>query len=145
MDLDQVWEEKKILAEKGREFWITLLKENQIDDQDGVLVLLNSDWDAAGYLIAHGNEMIQKGKYNRIFVLTDSSEPVEMAEWIQKVILCTQNQMASLKELYQVYKFTNQIIWGTLSDIEDANGYQLIGFHDITKEELIRTAIMDIS
>ena len=158
MDLDQVWKEKKELAKNGREFFVNLLKEYDIKEQDGIMVLLESDLEAARYLLQHGNELIQAGKYRRIYILTDSERMINRIEeidlgkdmdsehesWIAKSILCTTAQMDSLVELYQVYKFTNQIIWGTLKDIEDADGYQLEGYHGITKEDLIRTAIMDL-
>lgn len=158
MDLDQVWEEKKELAKNGREFFVDLLKEYNIKEQDGIMVLLESDLEAARYLLQHGNELIQAGKYRRIYILTDSEQMINRIEeidsgkdmdsedesWIAKSILCTAAQMDSLVELYQVYKFTNQIIWGTLKNIEDADGYQLEGYHGITKEDIIRTAIMDL-
>lgn len=180
MDIEKLWEEKKELAKDGREFFVNLLKEYDIKEQDGIMVLLESDLEAARYLLQHGNELIQAGKYRRIYILTDSEKMLELAEklcghrddrknaaffddlecqnevearnlkdgmdssWIGGRILCTTNQLENLIQLYQVYKFTNQIIWGTLKDIEDADGYQLEGYHGITKEDLIRTAIMDL-
>ena len=56
MDLDQVWKEKKELAKNGREFFVNLLKEYNIKEQDGIMVLLESDLEAARYLLQHGNE-----------------------------------------------------------------------------------------
>lgn len=147
MDIEKLWEEKKELAKNGREFFVNFLKEYEIKEQDGIMVLLESDLKAARYLLQHGNELIQAGKYRRIYILTDSEKMLELAEKLcprKGRILCTTNQLESLIQLYQVYKFTNQIIWGTLKNIEDADGYQLEGYHGITKEDIIRTAIMDL-
>lgn len=158
MDINKIWEEKKELAKNGREFFVNLLKEYDIKDQDGIMALMEKDCETAEYLIRHGRELVQAGKYRRIYVLSDSEKIMNRVKelgpeqdtvlqddsWFAKSIRCTTVQMESLVELYQVYKFTNQIIWGTLKDIEDADGYQLEGYHGITKEDIIRTAIMDL-
>lgn len=159
MDLEQIWEKKKLAAENGRRFWISFLQEHSVGEKDGIMVLFEEDETAAEYLFEHGSELVAAGKFQHIYILTasgkimnrirelDRKKPVqeETFKWYKESVLCTKEQIDALILLYQLYKFTGQIIWGTLKNIEDADGYQLEGYHGITKEELIRTAIMDLS
>lgn len=135
------------------------MQEHSVGEKDGVMVLFEEDETAAEYLFEHGSELITAGKFQHIYILTASGKIMnricglnqerqaakENAVWYKESVLCTKEQIDDLLLLYQLYKFTGQIIWGTLQNIEDADGYRLEGYHGITKEELIRTAIMDLS
>lgn len=147
LDYMTVLEKRLNDANEGRMYWNRLVKELSIGDGDVVIALLSRDMKCAGIVLYYGTYLKRFKGYKNIYVITDSEELLKRAQsvgWADKIICCTGVQMKQLELLYQLYKFSGQFIWGTLRDIEDADGTRLAGVNGISLEDIIATAVLDL-
>lgn len=147
LDYMTVLEKRLNDANEGRMYWNRLVKELPIGDGDVVIALLSRDMKCAGIILYYGKYLKRFKGYKNIYVITDSEELLKRAQsagWADKSICCTALQMEQLEHLYQLYKFSEQFIWGTLRDVEDADGTRLAGVKGIELEDIIVTAVLDL-
>lgn len=147
VDYRTVLEKKINDADNGRLFWNRLVEEFPLGDDDVVIALLSRDIECAEIVLNYGKYLKKFKGYKNIYVITDSKELLKKAQakkWIEKSRLCSTVQMEGLELLYQLYIFSRQFIWGTLRNIEDAEGSRLTGVNNIGLEEIIVTAVLDL-
>lgn len=147
LDCNTAMETKLSAADEGRIFWNRLTKELPLGDDDVVIALLARDAECAGIILNYGNYLKKFKGYKNIYVITDSDELSKKAkakEWVVKSVVCSGIQTEQLELLYQLYKFSPRLIWGTLKSIEDADGTRLAGVNGISLEDIIVTAVLDL-
>lgn len=147
VDHGAVLEQRLKAANEGRNFWNRLAEELPLGDDDVAIVLFGRDKECAEIVLNYGKYLKKFRGSKNIYVITDSGELQKRAqkeEWITKSIECFNEEINHLELLYQLYKFSRQIIWGTLRNIEDADGTCLAGVNEVSLEDIIVTAVLDL-
>lgn len=147
VDHGAVLEQRLKAANEGRNFWNRLAEELPLGDDDVAIVLFGRDKECAEIVLNYGKYLKKFRGSKNIYVITDSGELQKRAqkeEWITKSIECSNEEINHLELLYQLYKFSRQIIWGTLRNIEDADGTCLAGVNEVSLEDIIVTAVLDL-
>jgi len=147
MDYATVLGEKLETADRGRLFWNQLVKRLPIEAHDVAIALFQRDRECAGIVLDYGKYLADLKQYEKIYILTDDPELYEKARsehWVATARKCSTEQLDQLVLLYQLYKFSRQLIFGTLHNIEDADGTFLKGVKDISLEEIVVTAVLDL-
>jgi len=147
MDYTAILENRLKEADSGRIFYNQFIEKFSIKDKDIIIALLDRDRETAEIVLNYGQYLKSTDSSKNIYVLTDSEELMEKSKtknWVSKTSLCRTGQMEQLVLLYQVYKFSRQLIFGTLYGIEDADGTCLKGIKGLSLEEIIVTAVLDL-
>lgn len=147
LDYMAVLEKRLHEADEGRTFWNGLAEELKLGCDDMVLALLGRDEECAGIVLDYGRYLKKLKGYKNIYAISDSEMLLDKAgkkAWITGCRGCSGERMKQLELLYHLYKFSRQLIWGTLRDIEDADGTRLSGVNGISLEEIVVTAVLDL-
>jgi len=147
MDYAMVLGERLETANRGRVFWNRLVEGLPIGSHDVAIALFHRDRECAGIVLDYGKYLADLKRYEKIYVLTDDLELYGKAcgrHWVEAAEKCLTEQLDQLVLLYQLYKFSRQLIFGTLHNIEDADGTFLKGVKGISLEEIVVTAVLDL-
>lgn len=143
-------EKRKKQALEGRELWLSLSEEYQLDAGKYVLVLPPDTTEYHEPALAHLEEFLKRKQAEHAVVLfvenTGAMKKEKIREYspyIRDVKGISRDDYENLVRFYCLYEFTDHLIIASLEEPDGRLGKNMIGKKGLTVDELINVTLYD--
>lgn len=139
-------------AEKGRDFWLSLVKEYQIATREYVLLLPLDTPEYHEPALKHLEEFLVKKGASRAIVLYAGEMPdaaeyekkiSEYSSYIIDVKKIRREDYENLVRFYCLYEFTDRLIIASLEEPDGRLGKNMVGKKGLTLEDVVKVTLYD--
>ena len=149
---DKLLNERRSQAEKGRSFWLELVKEYQIATKEYVLLLPSDTPEYHEPALKHLEDFLVKKGADRAIVLYVGEMPdaVEYekkisaySSYITDVKKIRREDYENLVRFYCLYEFTDRLVIASLEEPDGRLGKNMVGKKGLTLEDVVKVTLYD--
>lgn len=138
--MSEKFKERISTAKKGRELWLSLVEQYQIENSHYVIVLPSCGAIYNEPAIQELPRFLKKRGIKKAFVLTSDDNVLNRKIAYDEIeVVFVEMLMSDLKALvqfYNLYEFSPNVIIGSLEEPSGRMGKQLIGKKNLSSEEV---------
>ena len=137
-----------VRAAQGRELWLQLVEEYNIEPHEYVILFPSSQREVNSYGLLYLNQFMDTKRLDTVVLLTNDQEVHDthrqFAENVRHSIQLSDDEIESLLYFYRLYMFTNKLIIVALDQLPGRSLAQLQNVRGITLEELVAIGIYQL-
>ena len=146
--MDHTFEANILKLKEAAEFWGNLIRSQDINHADMVIVLASDDEEINYYTVYFLKALKCEKNLERIFILASHKKfedfSLKYATEPFKFILATEDEINKLSMLYSIYRFSDQILINTFKNTADTDGMRLLGCNGLSKKDIAAIAFLKL-
>lgn len=135
-------------ALRGRNWWMRLKREFDVDDGVYVVLLPEEDMELNEQALLHIDDLAAHRRARGIVVVSDQKWVLENAptccDKVLSVVKASEREIDDVLSLFELYGFTERLLIVSLTRPFGSKLYNVAGIHGVTKEELVCYSIFRI-
>ncbi len=132
-------------AKQGREYWLNLVRENDITLMTYVLLVPDADGKYSGFIRDNLAQFLNSKKIQKVIILTRDQELNNFSMENISVQPIRESDAKALLQFYCLYEFAANFIVASLDEPASRRGCGYVNKGNLTQEEIFKASILGLT